>query len=93
MAFLITHFWPGGTEAQYRTTLKAAHPANGLPRGQVYHAAGPTQGGFLVTAVWSSKSDFEQFVKDKLMGGPPIEGGLKGPPEERTAEVSNLEKA
>jgi hypothetical protein len=34
MAYLLTHFWPGGTEDQYRTSLAQVHPANGLPDGQ-----------------------------------------------------------
>lgn len=93
MAFVITHLWPDGTEEQYRKTVAAAHPANGLPDGQVYHAAGPTDGGFLVVAVWNSREDFERFVQEKLLGGPPVEGGLVGPPEEHTAEVANLETA
>jgi hypothetical protein len=91
MSFVITHFWPGATEAQYRATLAAAHPAQGLPDGQTYHAAGPTEGGYLVVAVWDDKADFDRFVSEKLMGGPPIEGGFQGAPEERTAEVSNLQ--
>jgi hypothetical protein len=93
VAYLITHFWPGATEDQYRATLAAAHPADGLPEGQVYHAAGPTEGGILIAAVWNSKADFERFVSEKLMGGPPVEGGFQGAPEERTAEVVNLETA
>jgi len=93
VAYLITHFWPGGTEQQYRATIAGAHPAEGLPDGQKYHAAGPTEGGILVAAVWDSKADFDRFVSEKLMGGPPIEGGLEGPPEERAAEIVNLEQA
>ncbi len=93
MAYLITHFWPGGTEQQYRTTLAAAHPPSGLPAGQTYHAAGPTEGGILIAAVWDSKADCDKFVSEKLMAGTPIEGGLVGPPQERTAEVMNLETA
>ena len=92
MAYLITHFWPGGTEQQYRATVAAAHPADGLPAGQTYHAAGPTEGGFLIAAIWDSKADFDRFVQEKLIGGPPIEGGLVGPPQERTAEIANLEQ-
>jgi hypothetical protein len=93
MAYLITHLWPGGTEEQYRATLAAAHPAGGLPDGQVYHAAGPTEGGFLVVAVWESKEHFDRFLQEKLLGGPPIEGGLVGPPEQRTAETVNVQTA
>ena len=91
MAYLITHFWPGATEDQYRATVAAAHPAQGLPDGQIYHAAGPTDGGILIAAVWNSKADFDRFVSEKLMGGPPIEGGLQGQPEQRVAEVVNLQ--
>ena len=93
MAYLITHFWPGGTEQQYQATLAAVHPPGGLPAGQRYHAAGPTEGGILIAAVWDSKADFDRFVSEKLMAGPPVEGGLVGPPEERTAEVANLQTA
>ena len=67
MPYLITHFWPGGTEQQYQATLAAVHPADGLPQGQTYHAAGPAEGGILIAAVWDSKADFDRFVSEKLM--------------------------
>jgi hypothetical protein len=91
MAYLLTHFWPGGTEDQYRTMISAVHPAHGLPDGQTYHAAGPTEGGYLIVAVWESKESADRFVKDVLMARLPLEGGFGGPPEERVAEVSNLQ--
>ncbi|HUH79971.1 MAG TPA: hypothetical protein VLZ06_01480 [Solirubrobacteraceae bacterium] len=93
MAYLITHFWPGGTEEQYRTMVAAVHPPDGLPAGQVYHAAGPTEGGILIAAVWNTKEDFERFLNEKLLAGPPVEGGFQGRPEQRTAEVVNLQTA
>src|SRR4051812_37654057 len=55
MAYMLTHFWPGATEAQYRATIAKVHPSKGLPAGQSYHAAGPTAGGFLIAAIWDSK--------------------------------------
>jgi hypothetical protein len=90
MAFLLTHFWPGGTEDQYRTMLAAVHPPNGLPGGQIYHAAGPTDGGYLIVAVWDSKESADRFVRDVLMARMPVAGGFDGHPDERTAKVSNL---
>ena len=48
MAYLLTHFWPGATEEHYRRTIAAVHPPGGLPPGQRYHMAGPTEGGFLI---------------------------------------------
>jgi hypothetical protein len=93
MAYLMTHFWPDGTEEQYRTMLSVVHPANGLPDGQVYHAAGPTEGGFLIVAVWDSKESADRFVNDTLLASMPIEGGFQGRPEERVADVVNLQEA
>ena len=91
MAYLITHFFEGGTEAQYKAVVAAAHPANGLPKGQTYHAAGPTEGGWLVAALWDSKASFDAFVKDALM--PALQntkGAFANPPQERACEVANM---
>jgi len=91
VAFLITHFYEGGTEAQYRVVLEAAHPGGGLPPGQTYHAAGPTEGGWLIAAVWDSREAFEKFVSGTLM--PALQNtqrGFAGPPQQRVAEVANL---
>ncbi len=90
MGYLLTHFWPGGTEEQYHRTLAVVHPHGELPEGQRYHVGGPTEGGLLVAAVWDSKEHCDRFVSETLMPKLPIEGGLVGPPEERGAEIVNL---
>src|ERR1700716_3101621 len=63
MAYLLHHFWTGGTEDQYRAMLKAVPPSTGLPEGQTHHVAGPTDGGFLITAVWDSRASADRFVQ------------------------------
>lgn len=91
---MITHFYEGGTKDQYETVVGAAHPGGALPPGQVYHAAGPTEGGWLIIAVWDSKDECDSFVSGTLM--PALEkttGGFAGPPQQRNAEVANLVKA
>jgi hypothetical protein len=90
MAYMVTHFWPGATVEQYNATVAVVHPPGGLPEGQTYHVAGPTDGGVLITAVWDSKEHCDRFVRDKLMASMPIPGGVEGQPEERGAEVMNL---
>jgi hypothetical protein len=91
MAFLITHFYEGGTAEQYEAVVDAVHPPGGLPAGQVYHAAGPTDGGWLVVAVWDSKGAFDRFLSDTLMPAlQKVKGGFAGPPQERSTEVANL---
>jgi hypothetical protein len=89
VAFLLTHFWPHATMEQYNTTIAALWPAHGLPEGEVFHAAGPTDGGILIAAIWASKEDFERFLKEQFMPSMPIEGGLTGMPEQRAAEIEN----
>ena len=90
MAYLLSHFWPGATEDQYMATIAVVHPPGGLPEGQIYHVAGVTDGGILISAVWESKEHSDRFVTDKLLPSMPVEGGFSGQPEERTAEVINM---
>jgi len=93
MAYLMTHFWPGATEDQYRVNLAAVHPPGGLPDGQLYHAAGPTEGGILIAAVWDSKESADRFMSETLLPSMPVAGGFAGQPEERVAEVMNEQTA
>jgi len=91
MAYVITHFYEGGTKEQYDAVVAVAHPEGGLPAGQTYHAAGPTEGGWLIVAVWDSKASFDKFLGETLL--PALQktsGGFAGPPQERSAEVANL---
>ncbi len=93
MPYLMIHFWPGGTEEQYRANIAAVHPPDGLPEGQTFHAAGPTEGGFLISAVWDTKEHSDRFMDEVLIPSMPVEGGFAGSPEERIAEVVNFETA
>ena len=93
MTYLITHYYDGGNAGHYEATIAAIHPVGGkgLPAGQVYHAAGPCDGGWLVVAAWDSKASCDLFVTETLLPElPKIVGGLAGPPQERAAEVANL---
>ncbi|XZG70730.1 hypothetical protein ACTSKR_02395 [Chitinibacteraceae bacterium HSL-7] len=92
MAYGIVHFFPGGTEAQYEASLAAVHPSrNALPPGQLYHAAGPSEGGWTIVAIHESKASWERFrdteLLPKLAAGVP--GGFAGPPQEQAFEVYN----
>lgn len=87
MAYLLTHFWPGGTPEQYKVTLDTVTKAAGGARPEKIHVGGPTEGGILIAAVYESKEACERFVGETLMPLMPIEGGLVGPPEQRAADV------
>ena len=46
MSYGVVHQFKGGTKDQYEASIAAVHPADGgLPAGQVFHAAGPSEDG------------------------------------------------
>src|SRR2546429_5910083 len=94
MAYGIVHHFPGGTKEQYEASIAAVHPSDGrLPDGQIFHAAGPSSGGWTIMAVHDSKESWERFRDQILMPRMKqgIEGGLIGPPQETAFEVHNLQ--
>lgn len=92
----ITNFFKGGTKAQYDATVAAVHPDGGkaLPPGQTYHAAGETDGGFIVVAIWDSKETWEKFRDATLIPNlTSAEGVFPGPPTEQDFVIHNEMKA
>jgi hypothetical protein len=94
MAYAIVHHFPGGTEEQYEASLAAVHPSrNSLPDGQIFHAAGPSDGGWTVMAVHDSQESWERFRDNILM--PRLQQGIEGAfasePQETAFEVHNLQ--
>ena len=93
MAYGIVHFFPGGTRSQYEASIAAVHPADGLPAGQIFHAAGPSEGGWTIMAVHDSQASWEQFRDEVLMprmqAG--IEGGFEAPPQETAIDLVTVQ--
>jgi hypothetical protein len=94
MAYGIVHHFPGGTQEQYQASIAAVHPSDGsLPDGQIFHAAGPSVGGWTIIAVHESQESWERFRDDvlmpKLQAG--VEGGFQSPPQETVVDVYNLQ--
>lgn len=96
MAYGIVHQFPGGTKEQYEASIAAVHPAEGsLPAGQIFHAAGPSAGGWTIVAVHESKESWESFrdgiLMPRMQAG--IEGGFTVPPTETEFPVHNQQSA
>jgi hypothetical protein len=96
MAYGVVHQFAGGTREQYEASVAAAHPGDGkLPEGQVFHAAGPSAGGWTIVAVHDSKESWERFrdgvLRPRMARG--IAGGFTAPPQETTFEVYSQAKA
>lgn len=91
MTYGVVHQFAGGTKEQYEASVAAVHPSGGLPEGQLFHAAGPSAGGWTVVAIHESQENWEQFRDSVLMPrmAEGIEGGFTAPPQETTFEVHN----
>ena len=92
-AYGVVHFFPGGTKEQYDASVAAVHPGEDkLPDGQLFHAAGPSDGGWTIMAVHESQQSWEQFrdgiLLPKMQAG--IEGGFTSPPTETTVDLDTL---
>ena len=89
MSYLLSHFWPGGTQEQYQATVAAATNAAGGSLPETFHAACVTDGGVLIVATYESEEVADRFIQGTLMPLMPIQGGLVGPPEERRGQSLN----
>jgi hypothetical protein len=90
MAYGIVHHFPGATKEQYEASVAAVHPGPGrLPDGQIFHAAGPSTGGWTIIAIHDSKESWETFRDEvllpKLQQG--VDGGFATPPEETAIDL------
>jgi hypothetical protein len=93
MAYGVVHHFAGGTKEQYEASIAAVHPGDGvLPAGQIFHAAGPSDGGWTIMAVHDSKESWETFRDNVLMPRMQqgIEGGFAAPPSETAVDVYKL---
>jgi hypothetical protein len=92
MAYGVVHQFPGGTKEQYEASIAAVHPSDGsLPKGQIFHAAGPSADGLVIVAIHDSQESWELFREENLIGGmrSDIEFVFPTPPQETTFTVHN----
>ena len=94
LAYAIVHYFPGGTKEQYEATMATVHPnRETLPEGQIFHAAGASEGGWTIMAVHDSKESWDRFhdgiLIPRLKQG--ISGGFTTHPQETSFEVHNLQ--
>ena len=95
MPYGVVHHFAGGTKEQYEASIAAVHPEDGsLPAGQIFHAAGPSAGGWTIMAIHDTQQSWETFRDGTLIPSMQagIPGGFTAPPQETTVDVQNLVK-
>jgi len=66
----------------------AAALAGPAPPGLILHAAGPTDEGFRIIAVWESEGAWQRFLADRL--GPAVDGAAQVPPVFRALRPAHI---
>ncbi len=66
MALLYIMEFPNRTQQQYDQVMDRLQLGGSSPQGQLYHVAGPMEGGWCVVDVWESQEAFDRFIKERL---------------------------
>ena len=93
MTYGISHFFPGGTKQQYEAVMIALNGRLGtIPKGQIFHVAGPAAGGWQIVAVQDSKESWDSFLTDHFypIMGIGVPGGFTAPPTETVFDVTHF---
>jgi hypothetical protein len=93
MAYVISHFFPGGTREQYEAAMIALNGKLGvIPNGQILHVAGPAPGGWQVIAVQESQGSWDAFMTDRFIPvmSKGVAGGFTAPPTELEFDATHL---
>jgi hypothetical protein len=59
-----------------------------VPEGLILHAAGPTEEGFRIIAVWESEEAWLRFLADRL--GTAVDGAAEVPPVFRALRPAHI---
>jgi hypothetical protein len=93
MPYVISHFFPSGTTAQYEAAMRAMNGDLGrIPEGQIAHVAGLVPGGFQVIAIQDSKESWDRFMIEVFapVMGRGVDGSFTEPPTELEFEATHF---
>jgi hypothetical protein len=72
---------PGITQEQFDSVHDHANPDRTPPKGLVFHASGPIEGGWGIIDFWESRLDFDAF-QPRIQAGVAAAGvEMQGPPD------------
>jgi len=86
VAFLVET--PGGTQEQYDKVTEMLQISGKTFPGQIFHVAGPMEGGWRIVDVWESQEAFDNFLQTKL--GPALQEAGGPPPQTKVWPVHNI---
>jgi catechol 2,3-dioxygenase-like lactoylglutathione lyase family enzyme len=81
MAVGIRNDLPGVTQEAFDSLNKQVDMASDPPAGLIFHASGPTRGGWGVIAFWESREAFDAFIPRIQQAAEAAGIQLQGPPD------------
>jgi hypothetical protein len=87
MAIVVLQDFPGGTAQQYDQVTERLNLGGRSPKGNLFHVAGPVEGGWRVVDVWESPEALNEFMG--MLGPLAQEAGI-APPQVTTWPAHNI---
>ena len=82
---------PGVTQEQFDAAHDHINPDRSAPKGMLFHASGPIDGGWGAIDFWESRADFDAFLETKIQPGIAESGlQLQGPPDIKEFPVHEM---
>lgn len=72
---------PGVTREQFDAAHDHINPERSAPKGLLFHASGPIDGGWGIIDFWESRADFDAFSGRIAEGTAAAGVELQGPPD------------
>ena len=80
----------GITQEQFDTAHDAINPGRETPKGLIFHASGPIDGGWGIIDFWESRADFDAF-SHRIADGMAAAGiQPEGPPDIKEFPVHEM---
>jgi hypothetical protein len=80
----------GVTQEQFDKGHDKINPDRTPPKGLLYHASGPVDGGWGIIDFWESREDFDAFAKGFPEGMAAAGVELQGPPDIKEFPVHEM---
>jgi len=81
---------PGLTEEEFDRGHDRINPERTAPKGLLFHASGPVEGGWGIIDFWESREDFDAFSSRIAEGMAAAGVELAGPPDIKEFPVHEL---
>ncbi len=90
MAVGIRIKFPGVTQEEFDNSHDHVNPDRTPPKGLLFHASGPIDGGWGIIDFWESRADFDAFQPQIEQGMASAGMEMQGPPDIKEFPVHEM---